>query len=79
MLIRRVRVSVGEADLDAMTQSFLNVSLKRVVCGNAGSGIGLRLRGITDIGNAEIHISTFKGLQVGCPLGSSAGVKVLGS
>ena len=72
LLIRRVRVSVGEADLDAVTQALFNVGLQRVVGGDAGRGVRLRLGRIADVGNAEVDVSAFKSLQVRLPVRQDA-------
>src|SRR5258708_24052938 len=69
LLIRRVRVRVGKTNLDAVTQSLFNVSLQRVVGGDTNCRIGLRLGGITDEGDTQVHISAFKGLQIWLPVG----------
>jgi hypothetical protein len=48
-----------------MTHALFEVRLKRVVSRDAGCGVGLRLGGITDVGNAEIDVSAFKSFLVG--------------
>jgi len=61
-----------------MTHSLFNMRLKSIVSRDPRSRIGFGFRGITDVRNAEVDISAFKGLQVRLPVGRVAGAKVAG-
>ncbi len=61
--------------MQAMTHAFFDVGLERMVGRDAGRGIGLRLGGITDVGNAQIDVSAFKSLQVGLTVGKGRAVR----
>src|ERR1700688_3108549 len=38
--------------------------LERVICRDSGCSVGLRLRRITDVRNAQVDVATLKGLQI---------------
>ena len=54
-----------------MTHSFFHVSLQRIVGRDARRGIGLRLGGIPDVGNAQIDVAAFKSFLIGLAVGKS--------
>src|SRR5580692_925608 len=61
-----------------MTHSFFEVSLERIVGGDAGCGVGLRFGGVADVGNAEVDVSAFESLLVGLAVGEINGIKATG-
>ncbi len=64
LLVGRVRVGIGEADLEAVTQALFDVGLQGVVSRDAGRSIGFGFGGIADVGNAEVDIAAFKCLLI---------------
>src|SRR5208337_2876535 len=59
LFVRRVRPRIGEANLQTVTQAFLDVRLQRVVHRNARGFVAQRLRRIADVGNAHIDVAAF--------------------
>ena len=67
-----------------MAHALLDMGLQRVVGGNAGGPVVDGLRGITNIGNAEVDVATFVVEQGACsvsqlqvaPIGIQRGVAI---
>src|SRR5579862_53159 len=69
LFVGGVGVGIRKTDLQAVTHTLLDVSLQSVIGGDACGGIRLGFRGVTDIGNAKIDVSAFKGLLVRLAVG----------
>src|ERR1700723_4426864 len=54
------------------------MSLKRIVRGDAGSGVGLRFCGVADVGDPEVDVSAFESLLIGLAVRKIDGAKAAG-
>ena len=69
LLVGRVRIRVGESDLQAVAHPLFYVGLQRIVGGDAGRRVRLGLGGIPDVGNAQVDVSSFKSLLIRLTVG----------
>ena len=73
LLVERVRVGVGGADLDAVAHALVDVRLERVVGIDAGGVVGDGFGRVADVGNAQVDVAAFVVGQVAAAVGQIDG------
>ncbi len=59
MFVGGVGEGIREAHLQAMTYTFFDVGLKRVIGGNARGSVRLGFRRIANVGNSQVDVASF--------------------
>ena len=69
LFIQRVRIGIGETDLQPVTHALFDVSLQGVVRGNASRFVGFRFRRVTNVGNAQVDVAAFISREIRLAVG----------